>query len=248
MLDDNSIITHNNPKSPVSEAYRVLRTNIQYSSFDKPLKTIVLTSSGPMEGKTTTVINLAITFAQMGSKVLLIDSDLRKPRIHQIFGFGNKNGLTNFLVNHDENKDYKECIRTCDIANLDIMTCGTIPPNPSELLESNSMKQFIQSVRGEYDMVFLDAPPVGSVTDAAIISTFVDGTILVASSGNVEIEALKRAKELLNKVNAHIIGVVLNKINKKANGNYYYYSGDNTGNFRKRKRQRKSSDSNVLTE
>ncbi len=221
MLDKDIVITHSDPKSPISEAYRVLRTNIQYSSVDKPLKSIVVTSSSPMEGKTTTVANLAVTFAQAGNKVLLIDSDMRKPRLHKIFVMSNARGLTDLLAEHD---DYKRYIRSSDVPNLDILTCGTIPPNPSELLASNAMKQFMQEVKMDYDMIFMDSPPIVNVTDAAVISTFVDGTILVAYSGRVETGALKRAKELLDKVNANILGVVLNKINKKAGANYYYYN------------------------
>lgn len=240
MLDENVIIVHADPKSPISEAYRVLRTNIQYSSFDRPLKTIVVTSSVPFEGKTTTIVNLAVIFAQMGSKVLLIDSDLRKPQIHKLFGMSNRNGLTNFLAIHDS---YTEYLRKCDIANLDILTSGTIPPNPSELLMSNSMKEFISRAAEDYDMVFMDAPPIGNVTDAAIISTIVDGTILVASSGTVEIDAFRRAKELLGKVNANIIGVVLNKLNKRAKENkyyynYYYYGEDSQGKPHKRRKHK----------
>jgi capsular exopolysaccharide synthesis family protein len=222
-MDNYAIITHSDPKSPVSEAYRVLRTNIQYSSIDKPLKTIAVTSAEPMEGKTTTVINLAVTFAQMGSKVLLIDSDLRRPKVHSIFWFSNDAGLTNYLASHDGVTQY---IRHSEISNLDVLTSGTIPPNPSELLETNAMKQFILKIREEYDLILLDTPPVGSVTDASIISTYVDGTILVAYSGKVKIDSLKRAKELLCKVNANIIGVVLNKLDRKAKGNYYYYKYD----------------------
>lgn len=238
MIDKNIVVTHSDPKSPVSEAYRVLRTNIQYSSVDKPLKTIVVTSSGPMEGKTTTVVNLAVTFAQAGSKVLLIDSDMRKPKLHKIFVMSNTRGLTNLLAEHD---DYKKYIRSTDVPNLDILTCGTIPPNPSELLSSNSMKQFMQEASMDYDMIFMDSPPVVNVTDAAIISTFVDGTILVAYSGHVETGALKRAKELLDKVNANILGVVLNKLDKNAGANYYYYQNNYYGDEGKgRKKGRRS--------
>ncbi len=245
MLDENTIITHTNPKSPVSEAYRVLRTNIQYASIDNPLKTIVITSSGPMEGKTTTVTNLAVTFAQMGSRVLLIDADLRKPKVHKVFMLSNDTGLTNLLTSHEPNSKF---IRSTAIPNLDILTSGTIPPNPSELLNSNTMKQFLQKLREEYDIILLDAPPVGSVTDAAIISTYVDGTILVARSAKVEREALKRSRELLDKVNANIIGVVLNHLDKKSQGNYYYYqyyySEDESGKHQKvRKRKSENSSS-----
>lgn len=245
MIDENVVITHTNPKSTVTEAYKVLRTNIMYTGIDKKLKTIVVTSSGPMEGKTTTVVNLAVTFAQAGNKVLLIDSDLRKPKIHRIFMLSNSSGLTNLIANHD---DYYKYIRSCDIPNLDILPSGTIPPNPSELLSSNTMKQFIQDISEQYDFILLDAPPVGSVTDAAIISTFVDGTILVANSGRVEISAIKRSKELLSKVGARIIGVVLNKLDKHASDNYYYYRNDYyTKGEKQRKRGKRHNEQNSAT-
>lgn len=245
MLDENVAITHTDPKSPISEAYRVLRTNIQYSSIDKPLKTIVVTSSGPMEGKTTTVVNMAITFAQAGNRVLLIDSDLRKPKMHKIFMVSNYSGLTNMIADHDE---YRKYVRTSDVPNLDVLPCGTIPPNPSELLASNAMLQFMQDVRNDYDIIFMDAPPVGSVTDAAIISTFVDGTILVVNSGRVEIGALKKAKELLMKVNANIIGVVLNKLTKDVSGSYYYYQYDYYNDSEPRRKKKRRRDKKKLSD
>ena len=207
MFESKELITHNNPKSAISEAYRVLRTNIQYSSIDKPLKTIVVTSSGPGEGKTTTIVNMGIAFAQSGSKVIIIDADLRKPKIHKLFGMDNKRGLSNMLVAHE---DYKSYLNKCEVDNLHVITCGVKPPNPSELLSTKAMRQFIEKVSADYDFVFIDSPPVGTVTDAAILSTEVDGTILVVSSGLVDDKALVRSKELLDKVNANIIGVVLN--------------------------------------
>lgn len=219
-MDLNTLIAHSNPKSPISEAYRVLRTNIQFSSVDKPLKVMVVTSSGPGEGKTTTIINLAITFAQSGSRVILMDGDMRKPKVHKVFGFSNQSGLVNVLA---QREDYRKVVHKTEIENFDIITSGPIPPNPSELLASNSMKQFLQKVREDYDVVLIDAPPIGSVTDAAILSTIVDGTVLVAASGQVQVDALKRSKELLAQVNANIVGVVLNKLDKNAQGNYYYY-------------------------
>jgi capsular exopolysaccharide synthesis family protein len=237
LFDTKGIITNDNPKSPVSEAYRVLRTNILFSSFDKPIKTILVTSAGPGEGKSTTIANLAVTFAQQGSKVLLIDADLRKPRLHRLFGMDNSNGLTNLLSAHS---DYRDYVRTSRINNLEVLFCGAIPPNPSELLMSNVMKQFIEQVKNDYDIILLDAPPAISVTDAAVISTYIDGTILVAASGEVERETLLRAKEVLNKVNANILGVVLNKINTKTSGryhyyDYYYYYGDTDGKHKTKK-------------
>lgn len=241
MLDSHGIITHENPKSPVSEAYRVLRTNILFSSFDKPIKTIVVTSAGPGEGKSTTVVNLAVTFAQQGSKVLLIDADLRKPRIHRIFHMDNTQGLTNLLSAHT---DYNDYIRSTRINNLEVLLCGAIPPNPSELLMSNAMKQFIEKVKEDYDIVLLDAPPAISVTDSAVISTYIDGTILVAASGEVDRETLIRAKDVLTKVKANIIGVVLNKIDTRVSGryhyyDYYYYYGDTDTKQKKKKHDKK---------
>ena len=238
MLEENTIITHTDPKSPVSEAYRVLRTNIQYSSVDKPLKTIVVTSAGPMEGKTTTIANLAVTFAQTGSKVLLIDTDLRKPKVHKVFKLFNEKGITNLLTAQE---DFASFIRHDVVKNLDVLTSGTIPPNPSELLNSNAMRTFLNEKKEEYDIILLDSPPVGSVTDAAVLSTFVDGTILVAKSGKVEVDAVKRAKEMLDQVNANIIGVVLNNLDKKAIGNNYYYQyyySDETTDKKKRKKRK----------
>ncbi|MDO8686344.1 MAG: CpsD/CapB family tyrosine-protein kinase [Clostridiales bacterium] len=235
------LITHNRPKSPISEAYRVLRTNIQFSSIDKPLKVIVVTSSGPGEGKTTTVANLAVTFAQSGSRTLIIDADMRKPRMHRVFGLKNAVGLTNVLV---QRYDYVDCLQKYPDGILDILLCGAIPPNPSELLSSNAMKQFVQKVREDYDIILIDSPPVGTVTDAAILSTIVDGTVLVVASGKIEADSVKKAKELLQKVNANIVGVVLNKLVKNAQGNYYYYyyyyyGENNDGAAKKRKRKRK---------
>lgn len=220
MLDLRSLIVHDNPKSPVAEAYRVLRTNIQFASVDKPVKVILVTSSGPEEGKSTTVTNLAISFAQSGGKVLLIDADLRKPTVHKSFGLSNATGMTTVLAQH---VDYKTCIVEGKIDNLYILTSGPIPPNPSELLSSNAMKSFIRMLREDFDTILLDSPPAGVVTDAAILSAIVDGTILVVASGKVEIEEAQRAKELLQKVNANILGVVLNKIAKN-NGHIYYFN------------------------
>jgi len=239
MREENAIITYNDPKSPVSEAYRVLRTNIQFSSIDKPIKSIVITSTGPMEGKTTTVVNLAVVFAQAGSRVLLIDADLRKPKIHKYFKISNNRGLTNYLKSHTELMD---TIRHDIIKNLHVLTSGIIPPNPSELLNSNAMKNFLNEVKEEYDLVLFDSPPVGSVTDASIISAYVDGTVLVVRSGKVEVDAVQKAKEALENVNANILGVVLNNLDKKILGNnyyyYQYYYGDDSSGKKRRRRSK----------
>jgi len=236
---DKSLISHLKPKSPVSEAYRVLRTNLLFASVDKPLKVITVTSSGPSEGKTTIISNLSITFAQSGNRVLLIDADMRKPGVDKVFGLQNKAGLTNVLA---LKQDYKKLIHADVVSSMDVLTSGPIPPNPSELLSSNRMKDFVKRIREDYDIVFIDAPPAGPVTDAAILSTIVDGTILVAASGQVHIDEIKRAKSMLDNVNANILGVVLNKMDGTQGGYYYtYYDEDpHTGTKIKKKKKAKS--------
>jgi protein-tyrosine kinase len=240
MIDPKYVITHSNPKSPISEAYRVLRTNIRFSNLDRALKIIVVTSTGPAEGKTTTVSNMAVTFSQAGSRVLLIDADLRKPKLHKVFGLDGKRGLTNAIIEDDNYSDY---INKGVFDSLDILTCGIIPPNPSEILSSNAMKKLMDCLKKDYDYVFVDTPPVGTVTDAAVLSTVADGTVLVALSGKVQVDGIKRARELLLKVNANIIGVVLNKLDRNAHGNYYYYYyyyyGENENSMSKKRRRKK---------
>ena len=217
------IFTLRNPKSPVSEAFRTLRTNIQFYSIDDPIKSLVVTSSGPGEGKSTVSINIAATIAQTEKKVLLIDGDLRKPTLHRAFNMSSLKGLTNILV---EDAEYTDVLYGAkEVKGLDVIGSGPIPPNPAELLGSNKMKAFIESMNEKYDMVILDAPPIGLVTDSAILSTIVDGTILVCAVGEADINATKRAKDLLDKVNANILGVVLNKVPIKGSGYYkYHYS------------------------
>lgn len=220
------LITEKEPKAIASEAYRTLRTNIQYSSFDKEMKIILITSTGPGEGKTTTAGNLAITMAQGDKKVLLVDCDLRKPSVHKKFKLSNTKGLSNYLIGES---DLEEVIHNYS-KNLYILTSGTIPPNPSEMLSSKRMKNFLEKQKEEFDCVIVDSPPVMAVTDAQILSTIVEGVLLVTASGETEKEGLQRAKDQLLKVKANILGVVLTKIpvNKGKGygyGHYYYYYG-----------------------
>lgn len=214
------IVTHYDPKSPIAEAYRTLRTNIQFSNFDKKLKSIVITSAGPGEGKSTTAANLAVSMAQDNKAVLLIDCDFRKPQIHKYFAISNSVGITNIIAEGIE-KD----LAASHISEfkLDILSSGPIPPNPSELLGSKKMKDFVHSMENVYDMVIIDAPPAGVVTDASIVSTYVGGVILVCGSGQAHIEAAQRTKELIEKVKGNILGVVLNKIPMNE-GSYYKYN------------------------
>lgn len=217
------LFTLSNPKSPVAEAFRTLRTNIQFSGIDKPINSLVITSTGPGEGKSTVSINIAVTMAQAEKNVLLIDCDLRKPSLHRTFTFNHLNGLTNILV---EDMEYTDVLYEAEeIKGLHVIGSGPIPPNPAELLGSNKMKNFVEKMKNIYDMVILDAPPIGLVTDSAVLSTIVDGTILVCAVGEADINATKRAKELLDKVNANILGIVLNKVPINQGGYYkYHYS------------------------
>ncbi|GFR35682.1 CpsD/CapB family tyrosine-protein kinase [Thermobrachium celere] len=216
-------IVEKKPKSPVSEAFRTLRTNLQFSSLDKEIQTIVVTSAGPSEGKSTTIGNLALTLQQSNKSVLLIDCDLRKPSIHKKFKISNSVGMSNILI---EDTNPEEIFHKYN-DNLYILTAGTIPPNPAELLSTNKFRRFIENMKQKFDYILIDAPPVIAVTDAQILASFVDGVLLVVSSRQAEREQVKKAKELLEKVNANILGVVLNKVDLESNGkySYYYYYG-----------------------
>lgn len=231
---DSRVIVHNSPKSPFAEAYRTIRSNIQFSSTDKEIKSLLITSSGPEEGKSLTCVNLAVAFAAAGFKVLLIDADLRKPNLHRIIKIDKKDGLTNILSKHS---DYKAFISNTQVPNLDVLLCGPVPPNPSEMLSSKSMKSLMEQVRNDYDMVIVDTPPVGIVTDAQILSTLVDGVILVVASEKAKIESVRKAKELLQNVNSNILGVILNRVRKKEKGYYYAYD-EETGEKTKTKNKK----------
>lgn len=242
-INQNTIISLTDPKSPTTEAFRTLRTNIQFSSVDKKLKTIIVTSSTPSEGKSTIAVNLAGIMAQGEEKVLLIDCDLRKPRVHRLFGISNSKGLTNILVG--DNVVEEVAYKYEGLENFEIITSGPIPPNPAELLGSKRMNMFLQTVKEEYDMVILDTSPVGVVTDSAVLSTIADGILLVAAAGQTDIEKVVRGKELLDKVGANIIGTILNKvpIGGKSYYQYGYYSyygyyGDDTDRKGKRSKKR----------
>jgi len=220
------LVTHLDPKSAVSEAYRSLRTAILFSSAsvkenEKTGKVYVITSSSPKEGKSTTVANLAITLGQGGQKTLLIDTDLRRPVIHSVFGYNKEPGITNHLVGR---ASVEEITRITPIPNLSVITSGTIPPNPSELLGSPRMREFLEQMREKYDMILFDSPPVIAVTDAQVLSQHADGVIVVLAAGQTQIELAKRTKQALLKVDAPIIGYVLNNFDvTKAYGSYYKY-------------------------
>ena len=218
----NEMISIKNPKSQAAEAFRTLRTNILFSSLDEDIRTIVVTSTQPNEGKSTVISNLAVTMAQSGKKVLLIDCDLRKPTIHKKLGVSNQEGLTSIL---SKEKTMEEVIKATTIHNFYILTSGPIPPNPAELLGSKKMKSFIDELHNYFDVILFDAPPVLAVTDAQILSTFCSGVIFVAGYGQAEKDAMVRGKEHIEKVGGKILGVVINKVPQNSRS-YYYYNYD----------------------
>lgn len=215
------LVTHFSPKSPIAEAYRSIRTNIQFSKVDNPPKVFVVSSSVPKEGKSTSVANLAVTISQSGCSVLVIDADLRRPVVHRNFGLLREIGLSDYLL-HDKPVD--EIIKKTDIQNLSIITCGEIPHNPSELLGSKKMEKFIQEVREKFDYVVFDTPPLITVTDATVLSLKVDGLILVVCSGQVGRTEVSRSISIIKSVETNLIGVILNNLDiKSLYGSYYYY-------------------------
>lgn len=207
------------PKSVEAESYRILRTNIMYSSFDKEIKRILVTSSEPGEGKSTTSGNLALAFAQDEKKVILIDCDLRKPSLHKKFRISNNRGLSDVIIDRDK---LNKCIQK-RTEYLDILTAGKIPPNPSEMLGSQAMSSLLDELSNVYDVIILDSPPVLAVTDAQILSTKVDGTVLVVRAEKTKKDTVTAAKGVLDKVNANILGTVLNGGDKNKDNYYYYY-------------------------
>jgi capsular exopolysaccharide synthesis family protein len=238
-----NLIAINNPQSPIAEAYRTLRTNIQFSSIDKKVQVVCITSTGPGEGKSTIASNLAVVTAQAGKKTLLIDCDQRKPTQHKIFGVTNEKGLSNLLA---DESTFAQAVQKSGVDNLLILTAGIKPPNPSELLSSSKMKNFIGSLRSSLDFIIIDTPPLLMVTDAQLLSSYIDGYIMIVSSGEADRDGAAKAKELIDNVNGKMLGVVLNKINlnsKSYLGYYgkYFYGVDGAKHkdrsFKKRKKE-----------
>ena len=215
-------IVDKKPKSIAAEAYRTLRTNIQYSSFDKEYKTIVITSSEPGEGKSTTSGNLALAISQGESKVLLIDCDLRKPSLHKLFRISNNYGLSDLLLH----KKTMEEVAVKYNEGLTVVPAGKIPPNPSEMLGSRAMGTFLDEMKRHFDYIIIDTPPIGAVTDSQVLSTKVDGTILVVKAGKTKKDIVMNSINAIKKVNGNIIGTVLNGVEQKDNKYYYYYGNE----------------------
>ncbi|WP_297520177.1 CpsD/CapB family tyrosine-protein kinase [uncultured Clostridium sp.] len=212
-------IVEKEPKSLITEEYKTLRTNIQYSSYEKKLEVILVTSSNPKEGKSTTAGNLLISLAQDNKKVIIIDCDLRRPTIHKKFKLSNNSGLSEVIVGRSK---FHECVQEYS-ENIDILTAGKIPPNPSELLGSRTMRKLIEKLKEFYDYIIIDTPPLLSVTDAQILSSMVDGVVFVVRANKTKKDDILQAKKNLERVSANVIGTILHGVSKKENKNKYYY-------------------------
>jgi capsular exopolysaccharide synthesis family protein len=220
------LVAYTEPKSAAAEAYRALRTNIQFASPDKPVHTILATSTRPDDGKSTTIANLAITFAASGSPTVLVDADLRRPHLHRMFGLSNDSGLTTWVSEAARaNADIATVslpLQASMVPGLKVLTSGPVPPNPAEILASQRVAELLSVLREAADYVLIDTPPIIAVTDAAVLAPRVDGVLLVVNAGKTRRDLALKARDMLRQVNANLLGVVLNNasIDKSA---YEYY-------------------------
>jgi non-specific protein-tyrosine kinase len=215
-----NLVTISNPRSPVAEAYRTLRTNLEFSALDRPLRSLVVTSAGPDEGKSTTLANLAVTMAQAGKRVILVDCDLRRPSLQQIFDLRNNQGFTDLM--RDEALLANPPLQEAPVANLRVLTSGPLPPNPSELLGSRRMSEVIDALLSHADVVLFDTPPIIAVADAALLASKVDGVLLVVGAGKTRREHAQKARALIEKAHARLVGAVLNNVKLDSSLSYYY--------------------------
>lgn len=216
------LIVDHNPKSPISEAIKNIRTNLQFSSVDGEVKNILVTSSAAGEGKSFIASNLAIAFAKLNYKVLIVDCDLRLGRLHKVFNVSNEEGLSNLLLT-DVSKKYNSFIKKTDIENVSILTRGVVPPNPSELLASDKNKQLIKLLSKKYDYIIWDGVPIMGLTDSRIMADLVDKIVIVSAYKITQFDLLKNTNSALDNFKSKIAGVVLNGVPMKGN-HYYYYS------------------------
>jgi len=240
------IVTLTDPRSPIAEAFRALRTNIQFASPDQPVRSLLITSAGPSEGKTLTAANLAVSLAQGGSRVILVDTDLRKPRLHRLFEVPKEPGFTNLVIDQPisdfgfRNSDLPNLqspvsnlqplegyLRRTEVENLWVLPCGTVPPNPAELLGSPRAAQVMEQLKAHADVVVYDSPPAATVTDAVILASRVDGVIQVVQAGHTRRDLVRQGRVVLEKVGARVLGPVLNRVSLSDLGyySYYYYYG-----------------------
>ena len=226
--EEEKLISADKPRSPIAEAYRTLRTNVIYASVDKELQSILVTSPEPGEGKTTTVCNLGIVMAHNGKHVIIVDCDLRNPKIHKFFGFTNRIGISNLFSEAKLQLD--DVIQATEVPGLDVVTTGGLPPNPSELLGSKKMQQFLKDLQSKADILLLDSPPTLAVTDAAVLAPSTEGVLMIAYPGRTNEKALLRALQQISQTQTKILGVVMNNVDRKGNGygyRYYYYKDYN---------------------
>lgn len=216
------LVTYYEPKSIISEQYRTLRTNLEFAQVGNQVKSIAITSSMPMEGKSTTSANLGYTMGQTGRNVLIVDSDLRKPTVHRTFKLNNEQGLTTLLANQE--LKFNQVVQKSKELGLYFLPSGPIPPNPAELIGSPQMSALMEELSENFDMVIYDTPPVNSVTDAQIIATRVDGVIMVVQQDYARKDQVKEAKQALENVNANILGVILNNVPFEDGKGYGYYA------------------------
>ncbi|MHB8420476.1 MAG: GumC family protein [Myxococcales bacterium] len=214
------LFVHTHPKSSVAECCRSVRTNLLFMSPDRPLHRLLITSSGPQEGKTTTAISLGIAMAQSGNRVLVVDTDMRRPRLHRAFGVSNEIGLSTAVVGETRIED---CVKSTEVPNLWVLPCGPVPPNPAEMLHADRFREIVGALSAKYDRVLFDSPPLAAVADAAVLSTLVDGALLVLKAGKTSHEVAKRAVASLQAVNAPIAGVILNDLDLESREYSYYY-------------------------
>lgn len=236
-LDDVSLkygvglVAYTDPSGMIAEQFKTIRTNIQFSSVDNKLKSVLFTSSEPSEGKSTVSNNMAVTWADQGSRVVLVDSDLRRPTIHKTFEVSNRVGLTNYLSG---NASLEDIIQPTMMRNLYVITSGPVPPNPAELLGSGRVNLLIKELTDKYDLLILDAPPVNTVTDSQLLAARVDGTILVVPQGIADKNGVRRAKQMLETVHANILGAIMNRVTAQKSEGYYggnYYGGNYYGGY-----------------
>jgi non-specific protein-tyrosine kinase len=220
VADDLGLVTISDPLSPISEAYRTLRINLQFATLGVQLRTLLVTSAGAGEGKSTTLANLAVTVAQTEQSVVVVDCDLRRPGLHKLFGLSNELGLTTMMA--DDQALDEPPLQPTEVDGLRLLASGPLPARPPDLLGSRRMDRVIEKLLGEADLVILDAPPIMAATDALVLSTKVDGVLLVASAGTTKREQAQRAVERLNKVNARLVGAVLTNVPLDATVRAYY--------------------------
>lgn len=213
-----NLITLTDPRSPISEAYRTLRTNLSFYSVDNPIRTLVVTSPAPDEGKSTTIANLAVTMAQSGRRTILVDCDLRRPTLHELFEVDNNTGITSMVLNENA----PPSLRKTEVENLWLLPSGPKPPNPADLLGSRQIDRVLTQLKEQADIVLLDAPPVVGVTDAAVLGAKADGVLLIINAGKTRREHAERAKELLERARVRIIGAALTNAQSDNSLSAYY--------------------------